>query len=188
MSKRDIIYKAGVDEISKRGFFNTRVQDIVDAANLSIGTFYNYFEDKNHFLFSIYIDMETRFYNNLKSISYLSISEVDKVLQFFEGLLKEVLINKNAFKVYLSERFYLSKILDDEKLNVLDKLTNQIKTLFTSIILEGQKKKLIKDTDPSFVIIMIQSLIRSTLLENNYGTRPITTDEMKKFILDAIKL
>lgn len=191
MSKRDIIYKAGIDEISKRGFFNTRVSDIVAAANLSTGTFYNYFHDKNDFLYSIFLDITTRLHNELKSISSLDESEIEKISLYIDVLLKEVSINTSTYRVYISEKNYLIKILDDEKLNVLNQINSQIDSLLTNIILAGQKKMLIKETDPNLIIVMIHSLGITVLLERDLDLDcNIESDskiEMKQFILDAIK-
>lgn len=192
MSKRDIIFKAGVDEISTRGFFNTRVSDIVNAANLSIGTFYNYFDDKNDFLFSIYLDIGTRLYNELKDISYMKVSELDKVIMYFEALFKESSINTNLVKVCIAEKHYLCKILDEEKLNILYTINYNIDILLETIILDGIRKKIIKEIEPNIIIVMIESLIKAELFQDESREKEkdttLSVEEKKLFILDAIKL
>jgi len=42
----DKIIRSAIDLFSKGGYHNTQVMDVVRAANVSAGTFYNYFKDK----------------------------------------------------------------------------------------------------------------------------------------------
>lgn len=42
----DKIIRSAIDLFSKHGYHNTQVMDVVRAANISAGTFYNYFKDK----------------------------------------------------------------------------------------------------------------------------------------------
>jgi len=42
----DKIVRSAIDLFSQRGYHNTQVMDVVRAANISAGTFYNYFKDK----------------------------------------------------------------------------------------------------------------------------------------------
>ena len=47
---RKAILDAAVREFSRKGFKETSVADIMNAADLGIGTFYNYFESKEEIL------------------------------------------------------------------------------------------------------------------------------------------
>ena len=42
----DKIIRSAIDLFSRHGYHNTQVMDVVRAANISAGTFYNYFKDK----------------------------------------------------------------------------------------------------------------------------------------------
>ena len=52
LQSRKTILAAAVSEFSKRGYRETSVADIMSAADLGIGTFYNYFDSKEDLLFS----------------------------------------------------------------------------------------------------------------------------------------
>src|SRR5947209_18853772 len=45
--QRDAIVEAAVELFRERGFDETRVQDILEGAEISLGTFYNYFPGKD---------------------------------------------------------------------------------------------------------------------------------------------
>jgi AcrR family transcriptional regulator len=47
---RDRLYRAALDLFAKRGYFETTVEDITEAADVGKGTFFNYFPTKEHVL------------------------------------------------------------------------------------------------------------------------------------------
>ena len=53
LQSRKMILEAAISEFSKKGYKETSVADIMAAADLGIGTFYNYFSSKEELLFSL---------------------------------------------------------------------------------------------------------------------------------------
>ena len=53
LQSRKTILEAAISEFSKKGYKETSVADIMSAADLGIGTFYNYFTSKEDLLFSL---------------------------------------------------------------------------------------------------------------------------------------
>ena len=53
LQSRKMILEAAISEFSKKGYKETSVADIMSAADLGIGTFYNYFGSKEDLLFSL---------------------------------------------------------------------------------------------------------------------------------------
>src|SRR5580693_10353529 len=47
---RDRLYRAAMDLFAQRGFLETTVEDITEAADVGKGTFFNYFPTKEHVL------------------------------------------------------------------------------------------------------------------------------------------
>jgi AcrR family transcriptional regulator len=54
---RERIFRAALDLFAKKGFANTTVEDITNAADVGKGTFFNYFPSKDHILIS-FSDMQ----------------------------------------------------------------------------------------------------------------------------------
>lgn len=188
MGKKDIIYKSGLDEISKRGFFNTKVQDIVDNANVSVGTFYNYYKDKTDFLYFIFLNEYTKLHNSIKHIESTDESEIDKLINFFDLLINEISSNRNAFSILFSEKQYLPKILEAKDSIRLETIENSINFMLLTIVEEGQKKNLIKVSDPYLIIVLIQSFIYTLFLKNDTSNSVSLINEMKIFIMDSITI
>lgn len=53
LQSRRTILEAAISEFSKKGYKDTSVADIMNTADLGIGTFYNYFNSKEDLLFSL---------------------------------------------------------------------------------------------------------------------------------------
>src|SRR5271166_4249994 len=47
---RERLFRAALDLFARKGFAETTVEDITDAADLGKGTFFNYFPSKDHIL------------------------------------------------------------------------------------------------------------------------------------------
>lgn len=50
LQTRDRLYRAALDLFAQRGFLETTVEDITEAADVGKGTFFNYFRTKEHIL------------------------------------------------------------------------------------------------------------------------------------------
>ncbi|WP_312700271.1 TetR/AcrR family transcriptional regulator [Sedimentibacter sp.] len=64
---KDKIYKTSIKLFMSRGFDNVSIQDIANSANISVGSFYNYYKSKLDVLYQNYMfaDMKfTEFVNN----------------------------------------------------------------------------------------------------------------------------
>jgi AcrR family transcriptional regulator len=58
VEKQEMFINAAIDEFTSKSFENTSVNSIIKKANISRGSFYNYFEDIEqlfNFIFVIYI-------------------------------------------------------------------------------------------------------------------------------------
>jgi AcrR family transcriptional regulator len=56
MDKKAEIYRCAKELFEKKGFKNTNVAEIMQAAGFATGTFYNYFKSKDQLFMEIYSD------------------------------------------------------------------------------------------------------------------------------------
>ncbi|MBQ2087706.1 MAG: helix-turn-helix transcriptional regulator, partial [Selenomonas sp.] len=68
MLSRQAILAAAVREFSQKGFKETSVADIMNAADLGIGTFYNYFQSKEEILMHLLGGMVQEVDDSLKEL------------------------------------------------------------------------------------------------------------------------
>jgi len=50
LERRERLFRAALDLFARKGFAETTVEDITNAADLGKGTFFNYFPSKEHIL------------------------------------------------------------------------------------------------------------------------------------------
>lgn len=148
INSKKAIVAAAVNLFGQKGFQETTVADIMNEADLGIGTFYNYFQSKEEILKSLLAQI------------------VEEINEFYEKLLKE---SKPADEV-LTEMFLLTaKILDHNRF-VLPLFLSaahkgampkgamhpanalSFKTIFDIIVKNGQKDGEFRDDIPAEVI------------------------------------
>ena len=121
----------------EKGFENTSVENIINAANIAKGTFYYYFKTKKDVLDEVVKDISEDFYVLLHNIvKSQSRSVVDKINQIFIGSKKESIVNTKVMKsIHMSENRELQ-----EKLNII--YIEKMIPLITEVFNQGYKERL----------------------------------------------
>ncbi|SEN24585.1 TetR/AcrR family transcriptional regulator [Nitrosomonas marina] len=94
---KDNILNQGVAMLMKQGYHGTGLQKVLDAVNIPKGSFYNYFEDKEHFgaeVIQYYIDPFLK-----QLAAHLNNSDTDAlgaIQRYFDELIEE--LERNNFK------------------------------------------------------------------------------------------
>lgn len=76
--KRKLIFETAVKIFAERGYHHTSVKDITEAAQISVGTFYLYFKNKEDLFEKLYDEME-QLINRIKSFAYEQQTEIAAV-------------------------------------------------------------------------------------------------------------
>ena len=66
--RQEAIFSAALKLFTERGYFNTSVSDIQDASNMSVGSLYNYFKNKESIAITLYSNIENCLYEALCEI------------------------------------------------------------------------------------------------------------------------
>jgi AcrR family transcriptional regulator len=135
INSKKAIVDAAVKLFSQKGYQETAVADIMNEADLGIGTFYNYFQSKEEILKSLLSEI------------------VEEINQFFETLLKEPkpasevltemclltakILDKNRFVLPLFLSAANKSAMPKEHMHPASGLT--FKSIFDSIIKNGQE-------------------------------------------------
>lgn len=67
--KRKLIFETAAKVFAEKGYHQTSVKDIADEANISVGTFYLYFKNKEDLFEKLYDEME-QIINNIKAYAF----------------------------------------------------------------------------------------------------------------------
>lgn len=155
---RQRILTAAAQQFECQGFANTSIADIMQAAGLSVGTFYNYFGSKEEVLLTLA--------KNLREDVEAEISAASAVNQSAAEILERCcictarLIDENRFILPL---FISASEHSDKPEQISQSLSPGFRELFEEIILRGQRLKEFRSDVPANIISeMIHSIYQTT--------------------------
>ncbi len=99
--RKEQIKKTAIRLITKNGYKNTSVQNIVDEMNYSVGGFYNCYESKEELFKEILQDANQYKYNQIDSFRE-KVKHLDKKEILVQGLLDKLLIYNDYKKLFCS--------------------------------------------------------------------------------------
>jgi len=124
LKKKSIIYTA-IKVFSINGYHGTTVKDVVEEADISVGTFYFYFKNKEDLFNTLYDDVSEEFFTALcNSLGNIN-NEIDlgfsKAIAFF---LKIIDANRPLAKIMLIEAVGLNPDFERKRAEVTQKFVN----------------------------------------------------------------
>lgn len=122
------------------GYDNTTIDDIVDAAQTSKGSFYHYFESKDALLSSLSYLFDEK-YKELEAQMDPDMNPVDKLLMMNQGVF---LMIENTVSVSLLSQLFSSQLVTKGERHLLDPDRTYYK-LLRQIAMEGKDKGLFLD-------------------------------------------
>ncbi|AKN33734.1 TetR family transcriptional regulator [Clostridium carboxidivorans P7] len=135
--KRKNILEAAAKVFSEKGYIEASIKNITDEANVAVGTFYNYFNDKEEVLEQIYEEISNM---SLKAASEVSMNKDDSISQKFTLAMAYVISiyakNKNLSKILLVKSMGINEAFEKKRWEILDR-TN----VYLRQILEHLKKQ-----------------------------------------------
>lgn len=135
--KRKNILEAAAKIFSEKGYIEASIKNITDEAKVAVGTFYNYFNDKEEVLEQIYEEISNM---SLKAASEVSMNKDDSISQKFTLAMAYVINiyakNKNLSKILLVKSMGINEAFEKKRWEILDR-TN----VYLRQILEHLKKQ-----------------------------------------------
>lgn len=132
--KKKHIIDTAIKVFSINGYHGTTVKDVVEAADISVGTFYFYFKNKEDLFEILYDDVSEEFYTALcNSFEEIS-SEIDvgfsKAITFF---LKIIDLNRSLARIMLIEAVGLNPKCERKRAEVTERYVNYTAMYFEQL-------------------------------------------------------
>lgn len=183
---RQAILEAAVREFSQKGFRETSVADIMNAADLGIGTFYNYFQSKEevliHLLGRMVEDVEASL-RELKEARRPACEQLASACSITARFLDE---NRYVLPLFLAAAEHSGLPEDAEERKPMP--TPGFKHLFEGILQEGQQAGEVRsDVPPELIAEMFHSIYQAAAF-SKLGIPFQENVSMKmRLLLDGIK-
>jgi AcrR family transcriptional regulator len=168
-SKRDLILETAYRLFMEKGFWDTKIIDISDAAGIGKGTVYEYFDSKDTIILELF---KTKVADPYKDLSLLIDKEISCETKIKEYIEFEVFnttkfgSNKNMLvDILIKSDIFHNQVLVDE----IHKLIAYKLKIMHSIIKEGIEKGEFLDVDPLLTATCIMGAVNS-FISFNYNT------------------
>lgn len=145
----DDITRAAVDLFSTQGYANTSVQQIVEAAGVTKGAMYHYFESKDDLLFSIYERMLTLQTHHLEEI----VGRGAPTAQTLHDVCVDVVETSIDFLPEGTVFFRSVHMLSEPRQKEVTRRRRQYHDVFAGLIERGQEEGLYRTDIPRAVLV-----------------------------------
>lgn len=155
-TKKAAIVKAATELFAEKGYFYTNVKEIADKAELSVGSVYNYFKNKDDILVSLFMEFFQTMIKDVELLMKKDIHPLEKYSKGIEIVVEHLSKNMDMARVFLVELhqsatsvMFLDPIIKKKHLEFVKKLLE-----------EGEKKKMIiPGVDPEIVTLISNGII-----------------------------
>jgi len=170
-NKKDQIIACAVKVFAENGYERARVIDIVKAASISKGTFYQYFRDKKDLFTRCAERLLKSFYEEIYVISTVECStkkEVEEnITQICQRVLEICKYNKSIASIFFKEALHI----DEDFKNMYDQFFKQVYDLISERLQNGINRGLVVDLNPGILswtlIGMVERMAYKLVLEDS---------------------
>jgi len=172
LERRERLFRAALDLFARKGFDETTVEDITNAADLGKGTFFNYFPSKDHILLA-FGEMQL---GKLRAAADEARVKNEPIRVFLRSLgarmTQEPIRNPAIIRILLKAFLTDSPVRE----SVVD-LQNRVIAIHAEIIRLGQKRGEIRDDLPPEVLAHVfrQTVFGTLLIWALYGDATLLT-------------
>lgn len=182
---RQRILEAASAQFEAKGFGETSIADIMKAAGLGVGTFYNYFESKEEVLLQLLQDIANKLYQEVDGGNFAKKSSLELLEQASRVMAKLLSENRFVLSLFLSA----SEHSDKPESLPTRKYTPTFKPIYEIIIKKGQANGEIRSDVPADLIAEMFHSIYQAASFSKLNIPFQQNIEMKvRLLIDGIKI
>lgn len=187
VSKESKLLDTAYKLFTQKGIKNTSIQEIVDNADIGKGTFYLYFKDKYELRDVLIYRKSNKLFNDAykeskkKSFSTLT----DQMIFIIDYVINK--LNKNQLLLKFISKNLSWGVFNETISKVYNISNDENENGIYSLFLKGIKEYNIKIENPEVTLFMIIELAGATCFNSILYKEPVSIDEFKPYLYDAIK-
>lgn len=135
------LINSAIKIFSQKGYFNTRISDIVKDAGIAQGTFYLYFKSKEDIFYFIVKEISDRILDKVEKYKKIDLPPKEKIINFGEEVYKEMFKYKEIAQIF----FFQLMCIDEKFRNIYINVNQRIKEFYIEILKDTQNKEIIAD-------------------------------------------
>ena len=182
-SKNQIL-EAALHVFVKKGYAETRMDDIVESSGLSKGAIYHHYSSKKDLFLSLIDYWEVNSFPNFLDNDYSKLSASDKLRNV---ITETVNTYKNKKFVFLAELEFWSLANHDKDVRKKTKsLYNKLLFFFKNIVHDGIKSKEFKDINVEVAALSIMTSIQGVIWFSIFEETSVSAEEYLNDVIEFI--
>ena len=182
--KRAEILKAAMSAFARKGFSNTRMEDISKEANIGKGTLYEYFNSKEDLFFTLYEKVRDQFYETI----YRDVRGEESALKALTSFITATL---KAFKEWQDFGFVLLDVWSEHRRGKTVHLKfrdvyQYSRGQVANLIRQGMKSGEFRKVDPFIAASTIIAVLDGFLLQRIFDPETFQGKDAEKAVVDTV--
>jgi AcrR family transcriptional regulator len=145
--KRNLFIISALSVFEEKGFNNTRIKDITERANTSVGNFYNYFNSKEEVIEVLISGLAELMISKFRELFIYfkqnRIPPISAVKNLFRGYAKMFKEKKETFLIFFEQMGGMDQKYRTKRNEILDNFTNEVEKIISRLIEFG-----VRDQNP----------------------------------------
>lgn len=179
------ILDAAVQVFAKKGYHDSRVDDIVEAAGKSKGAVYFHFNSKEEIFLSVIDRFESYLHEGLQKAIESQDSGIDKVDAALEACLSIFDRYRFLAKIFLVQSTGLGKLIEEKRIEINDRFANIIRGYLDQAVEDGDIPEINTEVAALAWIGAIYEVVIRWVL-TGHPTPEVTLPALRSFLLRSI--
>ncbi len=171
------ILEAALKLFSEKSFHDVSMQEIAEKSEFSVGTIYNFFENKDSLFSELVRDCAQKIQNSLIPILEENENETNKITKYIRAHKQIVNENARSIKMYLLQYPNSFLTIKPEIDPVADAVREKIQSRLSDVLKSGIKKGLFRDLKPEICALLLSAQLESIALQNVMDPDKTSIDE-----------
>lgn len=141
--KRNLFIISALSVFEEKGFNNTRIKDITERANTSVGNFYNYFNSKEEVIEVLISGLAELMISKFRELfiyfNQNRIPPISAVKNLFRGYAKMFKEKKETFLIFFEQMGGMDQKYRTKRNEILDDFTNEVEKIISRLIEFGAR-------------------------------------------------
>ena len=141
--KRNLFIISALSVFEEKGFNNTRIKDITERANTSVGNFYNYFNSKEEVIEVLISGLAELMISKFRELFIYfkqnRIPPISAVKNLFRGYAKMFKEKKESFLIFFEQLGGMEQKYRTKRNEILDDFTNEVEKIISRLIEFGAR-------------------------------------------------
>jgi TetR/AcrR family transcriptional regulator, cholesterol catabolism regulator len=159
IGREEQILREALRLFSQSGYHGTSLQEIADELGITRPAFYYYFNSKDELLWRLIGNLGDHLLEEARPIAATKASPRDKLRNLLITHTRTILGNRDAFKIYFTERHLVGTRRDRQ----LRRGEEQYHRLFEKVIRDGQLEGTFREDNANVLSLLVTGLANSAL-------------------------